>query len=58
MLADTSAAFGPGAVADGLRGAAALVEAGRAFEALKAIRSLYALEAGLLPDKPRTPAAA
>ncbi|WP_298356020.1 flagellar biosynthesis repressor FlbT [Rhodoblastus sp.] len=58
MLADTSEAFGPGAVADGLSGVAALAEAGRAFEALKAIRSLYPLEASLLSDKPRTPAAA
>lgn len=58
MLADTSAAFGPGAVADGLRGVAALAESGRAFEALKAIRALYPLEAGLFAEKPRTPAAA
>ena len=58
MLADTGAAFGPGAVADGLREAAALAEAGRAFEALRAIRALYPLEAGLFAEKARTPAAA
>ncbi len=58
MMSDTCAAFGVGAAADGLREAAALAEAGRVFEALKAIRALYPLETGLLADKPRTPAAA
>ncbi|MCI4678795.1 flagellar biosynthesis repressor FlbT [Rhodoblastus acidophilus] len=58
MLADTSAAFGPGAVAEGLREAQALAESGRIFEALKAIRALYPREAELLTGAPQTNAAA
>ena len=54
MMAATSRAFASGAVFEGLRGANALVEAGRIFEAMKVLRSLFALEADLMKDK--TPA--
>lgn len=58
MLADTSAAFGAGAVVDGLRAAAALAESDRIFEAMKAIRALFPLEAALIAERPVAIAAA
>ena len=51
MLADTCGALGPTAAAEGLRSAGALAEAGRVFEALKAIRALFPLEAEYLKDQ-------
>jgi len=58
MLEDTCAAFGRGVVGDRLGAAGALAEAGRAFEALKALRALFPLEADLLAANPPQPAAA
>lgn len=58
MLADTAAAFGAGRIADGLRTAGAFAQSDRIFEAMKAIRALFPLEANLLAEQPRTPAAA
>jgi len=57
MLDDTRAAFGPGEVADGLRAASGLAEAGRTFEAMRALRALFPLEAELMTIKPLTPPA-
>jgi flagellar protein FlbT len=54
MSAATRQALGGGALADGLRGADALVEGGRVFEAMKTIRGMFALETELMKDK--TPA--
>jgi flagellar protein FlbT len=54
MSTATREAIGGGAVSDGLRGADALVESGRIFEAMKTLRGLFALEAELMKDK--TPA--
>jgi flagellar protein FlbT len=54
MLSATRQALGGGALADGLRGADALVESGRIFEAMKTIRGMFALETELMKDK--TPA--
>ena len=51
MSAATRAAFGGGAVSDGLRGADDLVESGRIFEAMKTLRGLFPLEAELMKDK-------
>ncbi len=58
MLSATCEVLGAGALADGLRAAAASVEAGRAFEALKIIRGLFPLEAEMLKDKANENAAA
>jgi flagellar protein FlbT len=51
MLTDTSDAFGAGPVVEGLRGVGALAASGRVFEALKALRALYPLEAELMKDQ-------
>jgi flagellar protein FlbT len=51
MLGATCQALGGGVVADGLRGANALVESGRIFEALKTLRGLFPLEAELMRAK-------
>lgn len=48
MAAATRQALGAGAAAEGLRGADALVEAGRIFEAMKTIRAMFALETELM----------
>lgn len=58
MLADTSAAFGEGAVAEALRAAGELAESDRIFEAMKAIRALFPLEAELIAVKSRDVVAA
>ncbi|MCW2274934.1 flagellar biosynthesis repressor FlbT [Rhodoblastus acidophilus] len=51
MSAATRQALGGGALADGLRGADALVDGGRVFEAMKTIRGMFALETELMKDK-------
>jgi flagellar protein FlbT len=56
MLENTCAAFGPGVVADGVRAAASLAEAGRTFDAMRALRALFPLEAALMPQTPASPA--
>jgi flagellar biosynthesis repressor protein FlbT len=56
MLPATREAFGVSAVTEGLRAAEALVNANRAFEALKTIRGLFRIEAEMMKDK--TPASA
>jgi flagellar protein FlbT len=58
MLADTCVAFAIGRVSEGLRAAGALAEADRTFEALKAIRALFPLEAEVMRETRPTPAAA
>lgn len=58
MLADTCRALGRGAVSDRLEAASALVAAGRLFDALKALRALFPLEADLLGAQPKCSAAA
>jgi flagellar protein FlbT len=58
MLAATCAAFGEGAVTEGLRVAGALAESCRVFDALKTIRGLFRIEAEMMKDKAREPAAA
>jgi flagellar protein FlbT len=57
MIADTCAAVGRGALMEGLRRAEDLAEAGRAYEALKALRALFPLEAKLFAVTPQQPAA-
>ena len=51
MSTATRQALGGGVVAEGLRGAEALVQAGRLFEAMKSIRGMFALETELMKDK-------
>jgi flagellar biosynthesis repressor protein FlbT len=58
MLADTGAAFGDGIIAERLRAAGALAESDRLFEAMKAIRALFSLEAELIAQGPSVTAAA
>ncbi|WP_298423446.1 flagellar biosynthesis repressor FlbT [Rhodoblastus sp.] len=58
MLADTCAAIGRGPLVEGLRRAEDLAEAGRAFEALKALRALFSQESQLFSAPPQQPAAA
>ena len=53
MLVDTAAALGEGAVAEALRAAGELAESDRVFEAMKAIRALFPLEAELIAVKSR-----
>jgi flagellar protein FlbT len=57
MIPATCDAFANGAVTEGLRAAETLVEADRAFEALKTIRGLFPLEAEMM-EKPPAEAAA
>jgi flagellar protein FlbT len=58
MLPATCEAFGASAVTEGLRAAEALVDANRAFEALKTIRGLFRFEAEVMKDKAPASAAA
>lgn len=58
MLADTCRALGRGAIAERLEAASALVDSGRLFDALKALRALFPLEADLLGPSPKCSAAA
>lgn len=58
MLTGTRLALGRGPIVDRLEGAAELVEAGRLFDALKALRALFPLEAELLGAAPDCSAAA
>jgi flagellar protein FlbT len=57
MSAATREALGGGVVAEGLRGAEALANAGRTFEAMKTLRGLFPLEAELMKDKTSADAA-
>ena len=52
MLPATCEAFANSAVTAGLRAVEALVEADRAFEALKALRGLFPLEAEMMEKAP------
>jgi flagellar protein FlbT len=57
MLPATCEAFAAGPVTAGLRAVEALVEADRAFEALKALRGLFPLEAEMMEKAPAEAAA-
>ncbi len=57
MLPATCEAFAGSAVTAGLRAAEVLVAADRAFEALKTIRGLFALEAEIMEKAPASAAA-
>ena len=57
MLPATCEAFAAGAVTAGLRAVEALVEADRAFEALKTLRGLFPLEAEMMKKAPAEAAA-
>jgi len=58
MLDSTCEAFGSSGVVEGLRLAGALVESNKLFEALRTIRGLFPLEAGIMTGaSPETAAA-